>query len=424
VPAPAGVEADEAIGWAELLTFEDKTKPGRRRAPWLASTLWFVPGILLVAFNLRPAITSIAPVLTQIGVELHLSGLLLSVLTTAPVICLGLFGPVAPSLSRRFGAEAVVFWSLIGIAAGIALRGLGVVPLFAGTLVVGACMSFLGVLAPALVKRDYRDRVGPMMGFYTMLISAGAAVSTASAVPIGRALGGSWEKALLFWAVPSLIGALIWVPQLLRRHGAAADAGPRIEGLWRNTLAWQVTGFLSLVAALAYAVFSWGPAMLQARGLDAATSGFIVSLSYLAQMPTGLFGPVIAGRVRDQRFLAVAVNCITLLGLAGFIFAPVWSLAGFSILLGLGQGGAFGLALSLIVLRAGNATVAAQLSGMVQSVGYVVGALLGPLAVGLVHDLTGSWVAVMGLYLAVGLGAMGLGFGAGRRLTVDTPRVA
>jgi CP family cyanate transporter-like MFS transporter len=142
-------------------------------------------------------------------------------------------------------------------------------------------------------------------------------------------------------------------------------------------------------------------------------------MSYLAQMATGLTVPIIAGRLRNQSLLAAGVVALSTLGLVGFVFAPVWSLPFVSIVLGLGQGGAFGLALSLIVLRSGNPHVAAQLSSMSQTVGYVVGGLVGPFAVGMLHDWSGSWEAVAIFYVVIGLGALVLGLGAGRARSVQ-----
>ncbi|MDB5526283.1 MAG: cyanate transporter [Rhizobium sp.] len=390
------------------------------RSLLLRHPAWTVAGILLLGFNMRPAITSVAPFLGQIRQDLGMSGLAVSLLTTAPVVCLGLFAPAAAPLARRFGPEAVLLACLIGVAAGVLLRSFGLVPLFAGTVVIGASMSVLGVLSPVVIKRDFARRAGMMMGLYAMLISLGAALSTATAAPLQQSAGGSWRMALLFWAVPALVAALVFIPQLFRSDRAPNTARAHVGGLLREPLAWQVTGFFALVASLAYAVFSWGPSMLQARGLDGTSSGLVMSLSYIAQMATGFGAPILAGKQRDQRLLAVALVVLTGAGLLGILFAPVWSVGFFAIVLGLGQGGAFGLALSLIVLRSANPHTAAQLSGLTQSVGYVVGGLVGPMAVGLVHDWSGGWGAVAVLYVAVGVATLLLGLGAGRARTLNT----
>ncbi len=380
--------------------------------------------MVLIGFNLRPAITTVALFIGDIRHDLGLSALGVSLLTMLPVVCLGLFAPIAPTLARRFGTEGVLLGALLGIAIGCGVRSFGTVPLYLGTLIIGASMCLLGVLSPVIVKRDFPDRVGLMMGLYTMLICLGPAFATATAVPMRHMLGGSWELVLLLWGLPALVASVVFIPQLYRYEQARGVAAAHVPGLLRNPLAWQVTGFFGLITSLAYAVFNWGPSMLQARGLDAATSGLVVSLCYVAQMVTGLLAPIFAGRQRDQRIIIAIMVVLTAAGLLGFVFAPVWSLTGFSVVLGLGQGGAFGVALLLFVLRAADQHAAAQLSALAQTVGYVIGGVIGPFAVGVIYAWGGSWGVVSIFYVAVGLASLVLGLGAGRARTVKVGRAA
>ncbi|EJW10714.1 cyanate MFS transporter [Rhodovulum sp. PH10] len=399
----------------------DRDRRGKSlRAVLREHPAWSVAAVVLIAFNLRPAITSVAPLLGAIRADLGLSGFATSVLTMAPVVCLGLFAPAAPPLVRRLGVEAVLLASLLGIVAGTVLRGFGVLPLFAGTIVIGASMSLLGVLAPVVVKRDFPHRIGPMMGLYTMTIGFGAAVSTATAVPLMAALGGSWQQALLVWGLSALLAGMVFIPQLFRRERVGGRARTHRKGLMRDPLAWQVTGYMALVSSLAYSVFAWGPTMVAARGLDPAAAGVMVSISYVAQMAGGFLAPMLAVRTRDQRPMAVLMVLMGLAGLTGYIFAPVGWLTGVSIVLGIGQGGAFGVALSLIVMRAGDQQVATQLSGLSQSVGYAVCGVLGPLMVGTIHDAAG-WHAVAVYHLVLSVAALVAGLGAGRPKTIRLP---
>ena len=159
--------------------------------------------------------------------------------------------------------------------------------------------------------------------------------------------------------------------------------------------------------------------MLQARGLDPATSGVVVSISYVAQMVTGLLAPVIAGRQRDQRLIIVDRSGTDrrrsprLYLCAGMVAQLV------SVVLGLGQGAAFGVGLLLFVLRAGDPHAAAKLSALAQSIGYVVGGVIGPFAVGLIYAWAGSWPAVGVFSTAVGLASLIFGLGAGRDRTLS-----
>ncbi len=138
-----------------------------------------------------------------------------------------------------------------------------------------------------------------------------------------------------------------------------------------------------------YAVVSWLPAVLLDRGVDAAAAGLLLSLLSVAGIVGGLLGPLLAARVPRQRLLAVAVTAVSALGLVGILAVPGAETVGVAVL-GLGQGGALGVALTLMAVRSPDAAHASELSGMAQSVGYTLAAA-GPFAVGALHDLTGTW---------------------------------
>ena len=376
--------------------------------PWL-----LIMGLVLVAMNLRPALSSLSPLLNEVSASLGLSAAKAGLLTTLPVLCLGLFAPLAPILARRFGAERVVLGILLTLAAGIILRSsFGEVGLFVGSLIAGASIGIIGVLLPGIVKRDFAKQAGTMTGVYTMALCLGAALAAGATVPLSHYFGGSWNLGLGFWIVPALVAAVFWLPQVGQKHGAHQVAY-RVKGLLRDPLAWQVTLYMGLQSSLAYIVFGWVPSILISRGLSATEAGLLLSGSIIVQLLSALTAPWLATRGKDQRLAIVVVMLLTLGGLFGCLFAPLEGLWGWAILLGLGQGGTFSLALTLIVLRSRDAHVAANLSGMAQGIGYTL-ASLGPLAVGLVHDWTGGWTAIGWIFALLGLGAIVAGLGAGR----------
>ena len=81
--------------------------------------------------------------------------------------------------------------------------------------------------------------------------------------------------------------------------------------------------------------------------------------------------------------------------------AALWT-----VLFGFGSGATMILGLTFIGLRASSAHQAAALSGMAQSVGYLLAAC-GPPVMGKIHDLNDSWqiplvgVALLALIMAV-----------------------
>jgi CP family cyanate transporter-like MFS transporter len=383
------------------------------RRPWL-----LLLGLILVALNLRPALSSMAPLLSDVSKSLGLSAAQAGLLTTLPVLCLGLFAPLAPILARRFGAERVVLGILLTLACGIILRSsFGETGLFAGSLLAGASIGVIGVLLPGIVKRDFAKHAGTMTGVYTMALCLGAAMAAGATVPLSQHFEGSWTMGLGFWMLPALVAAAFWLPQVGRKHGAHPVAY-RVRGLLRDPLAWQVTLYMGLQSSLAYIVFGWLPSILIGRGLTPTQAGLVLSGSVIVQLASSLAAPWLATRGKDQRLAIVVVMALVIAGLFGCLYAPLEGLWGWAILLGLGQGGAFSLALTLIVLRSGDAHVAANLSGMAQGIGYTL-ASMGPFAVGLVHDLTGSWTALGWIFGIVGSAATLAGLGAGRSRSVQ-----
>ncbi len=375
--------------------------------------------LVLIAFNLRPVFSSASALLPEIRTELGLSPLGASLLTTLPVVCLGAFSPLAPRLAQRIGSERTLFGVLMLLTLGTALRGLSSVPLlFFGTALAGAAIAVGNVLLPGLVKRDFAANAALMTGFYTMALCAGAASAAGLTLPIEHALGDSLEGALTIWALPALVVGLIWLPQVFTSSRQARRSGFRVEGLWRDKLAWQVTLFMGLQSALAYCVFGWLVPILRERGLDGVVAGGIVSVSVMVQAAACLVVPHIAVRGKDQRLINVTLCTFAVVALLGLLFAPLSTVWVWAVLQGIGQGGLIAAAMTAIVLRSRDPHVAAHLSGMAQCVGYLLAAI-GPFIVGLIRGWTGSfaWCAV--LFVALGLGAAFNGWRAGRALHVN-----
>jgi CP family cyanate transporter-like MFS transporter len=371
--------------------------------------------LVLIAFNLRPLFSSASALLPEVRSELGLSATGASLLTTLPVVCLGLFSPLAPRFAQRFGSERTLLGVLLLLAIGTAMRGLQSIPLlFVGTALAGGCIAVGNVLLPGLVKRDFADRAALMTGFYTMALCAGAASAAGLTLPAERLLGSSLAAALSIWAVPALLVAAIWLPQAFAGKRQSARAGFRVEGLWKDPTAWKVTLFMGLQSALAYCVFGWLVPILRERGLDGVTAGAIVSVSVMIQAAACLVAPHIAMRGKDQRVINVTLCIMAVAALFGLLFAPLSTVWFWAILQGAGQGGLIAVAMIAIVLRSRDAHVAAHLSGMAQCVGYLLAAL-GPLIVGLIRGWTGSFAPSAILFFLLGLGAALAGWGAGKK---------
>ena len=399
------------------------TKPqAAHQRPWLLGLC-----LLLIAFNLRPVFGSLSVVLPEIMRDTGLSATGASLLTTLPIVCLGLFAAPAPALARRFGVERTLLGALLLICMGTLLRAWGSLPLlFASSVLAGAGIAVGNVLVLGMIKRDFPNRAAMMTGLYTLAICVGASVSTAFTVPLERSVfNGAWASALAFWALPAGIVLLVWAPlALAARHEkqlrTIAPNGnlPSSLSLGRDPLAWQVTVFMGSQSAMAYIVMGWLAPILRERGLESAAAGYVVATAIVSQLVTSLITPSIAARCRDQRGLAVGVALIVSVSLLALILGPLGGRWFWAVLLGCGLGSGFALALSLIVMRSGNASVTAQLSAMAQGWGYALAAF-GPLLVGVLRSWTGGYESAAGLVAAVGMSMVWSGWGAGRKMLVQ-----
>lgn len=375
--------------------------------------LLLIAGLLVMAFNLRPTITSVSPVLGAITEALHFSGVAATLLTMLPMMCLGLAAPLAQYLARRLGIRRALAWVVATLTLALLARAwTGVPGLFAGTFVAGMGMGTIGILLPGIVKQEFPRRVGLMTGLYTAVLSIGAATAAGATEPLRLVLSGSWQGALTFWALPALLATVIWLPQAHAPHPTDLQSRP-FARLLRNRLAWQVTGYMGLQSALAYIVFGWLPTILVDRGMSTVAAGLALSISIVMQIASAILAPWLSSRMQDERLTITLLLTCTLTGLAGCLYAPLSSLWYWIVLLGLGQGGTFSMALTLLALRAPDAQSAGQLSAMAQGFGYVIAAC-GPLLAGLLHDQTGSWQVTGILYGVIGVSALALGLVAGR----------
>jgi|UniRef100_B0T5Q3 CP family cyanate transporter-like MFS transporter len=375
-------------------------------------------GIVATAFCLRLMFASLSVRLPEVVRATGLTAWQVGLLTTLPVLCLGVCAPMAPWFARRWGTERSLFGALVLIGLGTAARALGPVwALFSFSILAGAAIATANVLLPTLVKRDFEDRTAVLTGAYVTAISGGAALAAAVTVPIETALGGGWRVGLSMWAAPVVVAALLWSLQLGAKTARGGDVVLPVTGLWRDPLAWSVALFMGLQSALAFCVLGWLAPILRERGLDAVTAGLVLSVLIVVQLATSLTVPSFATRRPSQCTIAVVLSVAGAGGLLGLLLAPLSGVWVWAVIQGLAQGGLFSLALTMVLLRSPDSHVASHLSGMAQSVGYIPAALA-PLGVGLLHQWTGGFQAVAGLVALIGAGLVVTGLIAGRATVV------
>lgn len=381
-----------------------------KRSRW--QTIILIAGIVLIAFNLRPALASVGPLIDSIRQATGLSNALLGLLTTLPLLAFGFISVLTPIFTKRLGMELTLATALGLIGAGLVLRIIPLyVALFGGTLILGIGIAFGNVLLPALIKRDFPNHTGVMTGVHSSTLAIGATIASGLSVPLARQFGWRWSLAV--WVLPVFVAFLVWLPQL--RHKTRPKHKRKmlqsLKHLGGNAVAWQVALYMGLQSFSFYVLLAWLPDILQARGLSAARAGWMLSLSQGAGIFGNLLLPIIGEKLEQQRLPVILLIVLEAVSLIGLLLPSTQFVALWVGLLGFALGGSFSLSLLFIVLRTSDSSSATELSGMAQTIGYTLAAT-GPVIVGLLHDVTHAWlwplillVIVMTLKFVAGLGA-------------------
>lgn len=344
--------------------------------------------LLTASLNMRPVITSVSPLLDNIQGDLGMSGLQASLLTTLPVLCMGLFAPVAVSISRRFGQERTIFASMVLIGAATAARSVlsSTYGLILTALAAGVGIGIAGPLLSGFIKRYFPGR-SAMVSVYSAALVMGASLAAGMSVPLYTWLDNSWKMSLAIWAVLALAALPVWwriAAKSVQPNDQRVDAKLPLT----NKRAWLLTAFFGLMASVFYSMTAWLAPIAMSMGYSRHDAGNLLTLFTLIQIPVSLLVPVLVARYQRRTLWLVLCSLFELSGLLLLLGSASPFLS--ALLLGIGAGGLFPLALMLPLLMTQRADEVSAWSSLSQGGGYVLGAL-GPLAVGRIFDATDSF---------------------------------
>ncbi|WP_404454410.1 CynX/NimT family MFS transporter [Oceanobacillus kapialis] len=378
-----------------------------------------VVGIIVVAFNLRPSLMSVGPLITTIRDDLGLSNGSAGLLTSLPLVAFAIMSPIIPRIANRFSNEGVMLGGLIVLLVGISMRSISIIfLLFFGTLLVGVGIAVCNVLLPVVIKEKFPLKVAVMTSIYSTCMGVFAAAASGLSIPLAEGAGIGWQWALFVWGAPAVLGSLIWF-YIMKRDRATnprpiAFVSGENNAIWKSPLAWQVAAFMGLQSFLFYVTISWLPEILHQYGLTMSAAGWMLSIMQLVGLPASFLVPVIAGKLKSQQGIVIVNGVLSILGYTGLLIGESYVVMVIStVLIGLTLSGTFALALAFLGMRAKTAKQAAALSGMAQALGYLLAAV-GPFLIGLLYDLTQSWSVPLLFLNGVAFCVILFGLGAGR----------
>lgn len=381
---------------------------------------WRLAAIVLVGLNLRPALAAVGPLLDMIQRATGIGDGAASLLTTIPILLMGLGALSARRLQRVTGITG-------GVWLGVALIGLACVSRIgaqhAWLLLASACCAGIGIamvqaLLPGFVKAHFATRIGGAMGVYSTSIMGGAVLASVVA-PFAAAQWG-WLAALAGWALPAAVAALAW--PLASRGGDALAAGPASASNAqpsRSPRAWRLTMFFGIATGAYTLVLAWLPPYYMRLGWSPTAAGSLLGGVTLAEVVAGLTISATIDRLPDRRPALHAAIASLLIGLLVMLAAPEALSLPAALLMGAGIGALFPLSLIVTVDHAATPADAASLTGFVQGVGYLIAGLF-PFAAGVVRqhlaDLTPAWVAMACLCVVLFMLAAGFAPKLARRV--------
>ncbi|WEE36131.1 CynX/NimT family MFS transporter [Lactiplantibacillus paraplantarum] len=368
-------------------------------------------GMMLAATNMRLPITMMPGLISSLKRTLGLPSSMAGLLTTIPLLTFAIMSPLIAHWGRRFGNELTIYIMLIFLAVGSYLRVIPTIAaLFIGTLLVGIGADGGNVLIPAIIKDNFPTKIPVATSQYTLSMLLVGSLGTG----LSGVLAAHWSLPLTM-AVLSVIGLInlvVWLPNLKYNHRAPTVAMTASDGqstvthgsVWRRPLAWVVTAFFGLQALVYYSLLTWLPTVFVAHGFSLIVAGNLVTIMQLSGLPMSYLVPATSGHRRGVLAMIMVVGVGFIAGIGGILFCGTsfWVAALSCVLLGLGSGAAFSLAVVFFTQKTTNGFETADLSGMAQSAGYLLAAV-GPVLFGWLGGQLG-WGPV--LWLAIILSAL------------------
>ncbi|HDR7593560.1 MFS transporter [Bacillus mycoides] len=357
-------------------------------------TYLYILALFFVSINLRIGITSVSPLLETIRQDLNISNFSVSFLTAIPVFCMGTFALLTGKVIKKYGAEKAIMACLILIGFATCMRAFtsSISTLFASSLFIGIGIALAGPLLSGFIKEKSPTKIGLMIGIYSVGMGTGASLSAGLTIPLQHVLKGSWNMALAFWGVLTIIAIIFWYPVMKRKKNTSTQDKKNNSLPLRNKKAWLFTIFFGLQSGIFYSITTWLAPANQSMGVSSEQAGTLITVFTVVQMICSFLIPTLADIYKNRALWLLGSICFVLVGLSLMIY-PLTTPWIPSILLGIGLGGVFPLALMLPLYETKTSEDASAWTAMMQSGGYIMGGFI-PVLAGIARDYFDGYTQV------------------------------
>lgn len=360
-------------------------------------TFWVVLcAIILLATNMRAPIVALGSIAPVVQETLNISETQIGWLGAVPMLGFAVGSFISPTIGKRFGLENTLIAMIALLTLGMVVRS--IIPTWtgflSGTIMLTLAIGFANTLAAPVIKQRTPNHIPLITGLFSLTMTVVAGIVAGVVLPLSEYVG--WQWALGGWAILGVLALVVWIFLRLRLGSSTnliapiAAQGTSHIAIWRNAFAWQIAVFMGLQSLLYYTVASFLPSIWVSKGLSAVKAGQMGSVfQFMAPVAIiSLTWLVNRGRpIQALTVLAAVLNVVGVLGMSYLSADLAWLWSG---MMGAGCSAIFTLSMMLFSLRTYTPNQASELSGMAQTVGYLI-AFFGPLGAGWLNEVSGDW---------------------------------
>lgn len=350
----------------------------------------YIIAFFVVSLNLRIGITSVSPVLETIRQDLHLSNFIVSFLPSIPVLCMGIFALFTGYVTKKWGTEKAIAGCLLLIGGATFIRGIAYATwiLLSTSLFIGIGIALAGPLLSGFIKKQYPSKIGLMIGIYSVGMGLGASLSAGLTIDLKQLFNQSWNLALAVWGIMAILAFILWTNVIKGRRQRTSSLQPAVKLPFKNKKAWAITIFFGIQSGIFYSATTWLAPIAQNVGLNSKEAGTLVTVLAFIQMTCSFFVPILVDYFQNRQLFLYISILLTFIGLflLTFSLTSPWISA---ILIGVGIGGIFPIALMLPLNETETAEDASAWTALMQLGGYLLGGTL-PIILGLIRDVTNN----------------------------------
>lgn len=356
-------------------------------------TSFIIVAIFLVSINLRPAVTSVGPLLNTIQADLGVSSTMMSLLTSIPVFCMGLFAPLAVPFNKWLGYK----WSInllligIGIATGARLFFNGFAALIGTSFIAGLCIAIISPMLNAYIKEKFAHNMGPVIGVYSLAMGFGAMISAGFTGVFYERFQNSWPAALSIWGVLAFIAIIIWHMAIPEKRPAEVKVQNQQTGRnpWKLKTTWIIMLFFGIQTSLFFSLTTWLSPIAMEQGMGLVVAGSVITVMSIVQMIGNIVIPSLLNKFPNISLWLKALTVVAAIGTVFLFINAQWSVWVAAVILGIALSGLFPIGLMLPLQESQNDAEANSFSSMVLSGGFMMSAIV-PLLIGIVYDAAGT----------------------------------